>query len=720
MPDYADELLSGSITQKKAEKQPPRDWADKILSTPGVSFVEDPHKPGKLAPIQTGKELTGEISTITGKQQYEPISYESQKPGFGTMVKTGFVDEPETQMDILSRDMGIPRERFGVVDGDIVYRGDDGILYKAMPFGMGKMVAKQIPRIPAMAGGTIGSAFGPVTAGVLAAGGEAVRKLTGHLAFDEPQKPFETAKDIALEGVFAYGGEKIGGKFIRAIDRGRGKQAASLMKLSGVQRKSINPKTIKEIENLAKKFDIDLFVPQTTGSHELIARFNLLGDLPITADKIGKARLRQYAQINDSVNKWLNTFAPPTTTPGEAGRRAVEASVAAMKAAKRAAQKVSKKFYDQARVIRGVDISDTVESIDSMLQTAPRGGAEARSLNKIKTMLTRKTTDSKGREIIVLEDRISTIDKVKKEINAMWKKDPKTAPDVDAQRSINKTLESMLDQVDDQVPVYKQARQAYRKSIQESGFEELQKTKLAQISKMEGDKAEKVATSLLSPSQSSPEIVDIAKDGIVKHGGPEAWNALLRVHLKNKFRDIIKSNTTNIGGMLRKKLYMDLGQRDILKAAMNDAQFETFENLMKVLERAGLTAGRESTTATRQVSLSQLSEEAAGLGGKLSRSIAYPLYTGKRIIVDWRLRLKSERYQDMLADAMLDPGNSKRFRAMLQLKPGSEKLIKQLATFLTSLSAGTYRESRKEHKGVPPPTLGYKRPRLSPIPKLTK
>jgi len=717
MPDYADKILSEDMGGQERKK---KDYSD-ILLTPGVKFVEDPHKPGQLAPMQTGREPTGEVSTITGKPMpAEPVDFTSKKPGFGALVETGVVDDPQTQIDILSKRMGIPRERFGVVAGDIVYRGDNGILYDAMPDKAKKMVAQQIPRIPAMVGGVVGAPFGPGAAAVLAAGGEAARKLGGKLIYDEPQTTLGNVKDIAIEGVLAYGGEKLGGTLIKGVDRMRGKQAASLMTLSGVERASIKPEAIKEMQRLSKKFGIDLFVPQATGSHELIARFSLLGDLPVTADRMGRARLKQYGEINKAVNDWLTTFAPATTTPGEAGRRAVEAAVAAMKAPKQAARKASREFYDQAREVGGVDIGDTVAKIENMLNRAPKGGAENKTLNRIKKMLTRKTTDAQGNEIIISEDRIVVLDKVKKEINSMWKKDPKTSPDVDAQRAINETLESMLSQVDEQVPVYAEARKAYRESIQESGFEELGKTKVGQLAKMEGDKVENAAKAVFSPSQSSPEIVSITKEAIVREGGQDAWDSLLRVHLKNKVREVVKTNTMNIGGMLRKKLHMDIDQRDILEVAMTPEQYSTFTDFMKLLERTGLTAGKESTTGPRQVSLSQLGEEATGIGGKITRAAAYPLYTWKRIIADFRLKIKTEKYLSMLADAMIDQKNTTRFRAMLQLKPGSQELINQVSVFLTSLGGGTYLREKKKYTGPMPMPLGQQFPRKSLTPQLTR
>ncbi|HUU53031.1 MAG TPA: hypothetical protein VMW44_00145, partial [Candidatus Bathyarchaeia archaeon] len=627
--------------------------------------------------------------TITSKPEMKPVPVDVKRAGFGTLTQAAIVDDPETKLNILSKGMGIPRERFGMVKGRPVYQGDDGILYYVTPKNekLKGMAAEQIAHSPATVLATVGAAAGPAGAGLGAIAGESIRKITGSLIYKEPQKPLETLKDLAVEGGLAYVGTKyLGGGTIKAIDRSKGKAGATLIRLAESERKWMKPHEIKRIDELAKKWKIQLFSPQTTKSNELIARFNLLGDLPVTADKIGRARLKQYAEINDAVNKWLNTFGKATTTPRGAGEKGVEVAGKAIQRAKDARTLAAKSQYDEAMKVKGLDISGTMSEIDTMLKTAPRGTPEQRSLNRIKTMLTRTAKDAKGNEIKIPEDRLEVLDKVKKAINGMWKKDPKSAPEINEQRSINKILESMLSKIDEEVPIYKEARKIFQEGS--PAVTRLTKGKVGEIAKLQGDKIENAAKMIFSPSQSSPEIIASAKPQIIKQGGQKAWDALLRVHLKQRYRDTVKTGTQNIGGQLRKKIFGDIDQREILKAAMSKPQYKNFNDLMEVLERTGLTAGKESTTVPRLVSAAQLSEEAAGLSGKVMRAVAYPLYTGKRIIVDFRLKLKSEKYMDMLADAMIAPETSKQLQTMLQLKPGSQKLIQQLSAFLTLVGGG--------------------------------
>ncbi len=593
--------------------------------------------------------------------------------------------------------------------------------------------------------------------------------------------------------------------------------------MAGRDRPRIDVKAVQEIEALGKKHGIELWSPQTTGSPELIGRFNLLGDLHVTADKIGAARLKQYAEINTSVNKWLDSLAPPTITKARAGELGVKAAKKGIRAAKDVRRKAAEKQYQEAMKVKGLDISGTINQIDEMLNVSAKGSAERKSLNKIKTMLTRegkgkptkeipnftkqfqaKGTDPtseaykwakdatkeqyealkkeyaservrldelskelaklpRGPEAMKLaeaksprafensfkgeaieayemirelrprdadkiagiektlgmklsdiprkavgkmsEDRLIVLDKVKKEINSMWKKDPKTAPQITEQRSINKILDSMLKKIDEEVPVYKEARRIFQEGVPK--VEKLTKGKIGEIAKIEGEGAENVAKKIFSPSQSSPEIIAKAKPVIIKEGGQYAWNALLRTHVKQAFRDAVKTGTKNIGGQLRKRLFGDLDQKDILRAAMSKQQYKNFDDLMKIFERTALTAGKESTTATRQVALAQLEQEARGVLSKGIRAATRPLYTYQRIFGDFAIQLRSDRYKEALADLLLSGKAATQLKNMLQLKPGSQILLKRLSVFLTTLGGAAVRQRRvrSKYEDISPTTL---------------
>lgn len=727
MGSITDQLLSGNIGQEKKPKQK-KSIVDQLLDA-GPGFQPTKATIGgkeTVAPLYTGKEPTGAISTITNEPITRPVDVKpGQQAGFGAMIETGFVDDPGTQMDILSKRMGIPRDRFGVVEGKIVYMGDDGKMYPAMPSGRTpggykRFAAGMVSHSPEIVLGTLGASGGPFGAALGSIGGAGIRQGVGSLVYNEPQKTWgegyipdldSNIGELVVAGGTAALGEKVlGGGAIRAHDVVRGREGAALLKAAGRSRAQINPAEVKEIEMLSRKHGIDLVTPQTTRNPELVGTFNLLGDMPETAEKVYGIRRRQFEQINDAIGDYLDSIAPSTTSPGEAGRRAAEASQSAVDAPRQAARKASQAYYDEAKQLRGIDIAPTVEKIDGMLGATPRGGAEQRALTRIRNMITRKGKDADGNPIDVLEDRVAVLDKVKKEVNGMWKKDPQSAPDKEAQGAINAVLDDMLSSIDKQAPVYGEARRAYAGKMQDLGAEELRKSKLGQVAKLGGDKAETAAHVLFSPGQSSPEAVAIARQGIVSQGGEEAWNGLLRVHVQNALDSVKEtmggSGIQNIGGRLRKKLFGDPQQRKIMKAAMTKEQYQNFDDFMKVLDRAGLILQKESATATRQVKIEDLKRRAEiPFVSSALKTLAYPmrtpLKTGIDKFHDWLFTQQNKN----LLDLMSSPKAARQIQNMLRLKPGSQKLLRQLGTFVSTSGAVPVRQglARSRTPDSPPP-----------------
>lgn len=726
--DRVDRLLSGE-PHTQASK---RDRVDDLLE--GITPVQTKigGKEGTYM-LQTGEEPTGEVSTITGRPAMRPVATSEyrerpstgdffqdinrgyvggeQEASFGSLVESKQVDDLNTRIGIFAKNRGISTERYGVVNGRIVYQGDDGNLYFEEPNaktigGLAKDVAATTLGHPEeIAMGTLGAAAGPATAGLLAAGGAGIRKVRGKLMYDEPQTTLGNVGEMAVAGGTGTAGAVLGGKLVSAHDVSMGREGARLVKAAGRGRERISLPETQRMELEGQRFGIDLLPPQTTRSPELVSRFNILGDLPETADLIGAARRTQHEEVVNAIDDFLGSIAKPTS-PGEAGRRGVEAAKEGMEAPYKSAQAASKNLYEQAKQIRGVDISETAGQIDTLMNGAPSGGLEKKALQRIRNMLVKKETDAEGKIIEVAEDRVSVLDKVKKEINTMWKADPKTAPEKETQRTINQVLDDMLTKVDDQVPVYGEARKVYRETIQAKGVDELKKTKVAEIAKLEGDKVERVADLLFSPTQSSPEIVAISKPMIIKYGGEDAWNALIRVRLQKALdgvKDTVTGGVTNIGGRFRKAVFGDPQQRKILQEAMSAEQFQALGDFSEVLDRTGLILGKESTTATRGIQLSRMHEEAES---KLIMSATRPLYTYQRFFGDKLNEVLFTKSNERLASAMLSPKAATELQRMLQLKPKSQKLLTQFGAFLTSVSEGEFEEilERTTRRDVLPPT----------------
>lgn len=685
-----------------------RDRVDDLLEGVIPTQTSIGGKPGTYM-LQTGQEPTGAIDTRTSQPIMRPVPTGEQQAGFVSLAESRQVDDPQTRIQILAKNRGISPDKYGVVNGRIVYQGADGKLYFEEPDtktlgGLAKDVAATVAGHPEEIGmGIVGASGGPLTAGLLAAGGAGLRKVRGKLMYDEPQTEFGNIKEMGVAGGTAGVGSAIGGKLIGIHDRALGKEGSRLVKAAGRGRERISLPETQRLELAGQRFGVDLLPPQTTRSPELISRFNILGDLPETADLIGVARRKQNEQVVTAIDDFLGTISRPTS-PGEAGRRGVEAARKAIEEPYEAAQKASKQFYDQAKLASGVDISQTIQKMDGLLDTAPKGSLEQKALQKIKGMLMREGTDPNGKPIMVPEDRVISLDKVKKEVNAMWKQKPYDAPTAEAQRAINSTLDDMLKEIDSQVPEYAMARKAYQQSIESSGVDALKKSRVGTISNIDpnSESVEKVSSLLFDPNKSSPDIVIKSKKVILKYGGQDAWDALVRVHLQGFFDKATKPSVTggvkNVGGWFSQAVN-DPRQMKILEAAFSDRPFviQNIKDFSEVMNRSGLILGKESTTATRQYQLQGMKEEALPAGFRYAEEMVNRpwnpfVWVGGPQMVESARRAFFERSNERLANAMLSPRAATELQRMLRLKPESQALLRRITAFLTSVSGGEFEE----------------------------
>ncbi|MFH1563146.1 MAG: hypothetical protein ABIF11_07005 [Nitrospirota bacterium] len=690
MVDYAELLLSGKPKGpvKKKPDKPSIDYAEMLLS-------------GKTEELRQGK-TTGPRFEF-GKEQ-NPASW-------FTHAKAAWAEEPMSKIKVYAKARGISSDRYMIKDGKISYLGDDGYFYNeeaSLPSRItSEMAARPLSTAGAVAGAVAG---GPALSGLLAAGGRGIEKTIGSLAFDEYPETVDTLTDLGKEFILATLGEGAGRGIIRGIDVSRGKEAAKLIRMAGRGRERISTTEMKEMEKLSKEFVIDLFTPQLTGSRELAARWNLLADLMETADKMGVAVKKQYEQTAGAISKYLEHFGPETVTPSGAGTKIATAAEKGIQAAKTARRNATQKLYDEALKVEGVDISTSISKIDEMMGDAVKGTPEYSSLNKLKTMLTKAkvetTYDEWGKKITktikVPEDRLLKIDKVKKQINSMWKKDPKNAPAAQEKYSINKLLDDMLESVDEQVPVYAEARKRFTELS--PPINKLKEGKLGELSKLEYDAVEKAAFKTFSPTQSSPEIINAIKPILIKHGGQESWDNLLKVHFTN-ILDGVKDNitgTTNLGGRFRQALYGYPKQRKILEASMTPEQFGTLERFGKLLDRLGVVLIKESRTAPAGEAMSAMKKE-AGKGVWITplRVIAHPLVSPARPvyekIVDMRFLYNAEK----MADIMLDPRAARDLHKILSLKPNTSKFIKASTQFLSQVGGKMYFETSNVADYIP-------------------
>jgi len=651
----------------------------------------------------------------------DPVDYPSAQKGsagFITNLVAGLADDPQTQIRVYakSRFPNMPEaerlKRYGIHNGEVVYTGDDGRLYRETANTwyerIKRFAAKTSSNAPAIAMGVIGSVAGPGTAALGAAGGEGIRKTIAGAVLDEPQTTTGNIVDMAKEGALAYGGDVAGRGIAKGINYISAKRGGELAAEAGRGRQLVDIAETRKMQALGKKFNIDLYPPQTTGSKRLADKFNLLGDIESSAGIIQKARTKQVEQIDNAVYKFFKDLTGDEVTVSEIGERVVGASKKALQVPVKIRQAKASPLYKKAfESDTPVDVEPIAKWIDAELATAKGDIRNALLRSKkllMKPDLPQKLLDSSGN---VVGEGFDTTVKGLHGTKVSLDTAKQGAKQGNVRYIYDKVKTQLLEQIDKVSPDYAAARKIFSEYSEEV-TKQGKKTILGDISKLEGDKVVGATKKLFASAEvkRSPEIVTKVKAAIQKQD-PEIWDKAVANHLQELFESTKMSATggiTNVGGNFYKKVWGDLGQRKVLQAAMEPAQFQALNDLMTVLARSGMILGKESATASRQAMM----EEIGGRGLRnVVRAATRPLITKEKIIGDKWLESLLYRNAKKLADVFTSEKAAKQLEKMVQLPATAEQLFPMVTNFMGLVISGEFsRESQKSgQKDVPPPIL---------------
>lgn len=694
--DYATELFRGTSQepQEAASTATNYDYAADLLGI-GGSFKPaeyDPEKPGKRSGI----------STITGKPILEYVPGDDDFADLSTLFQTGFVDDPQTKIKIFAKARGIPEDRYGIVDGEIVFKNNKGNLQLEtgqVPLQrLLRFVGETSAHAPAMVMGTVGAiGGGPVAAGIGGAGGEAIRKNIGSLVFGEEQTTTGNVKDIIAEAILTAIGEKLLGEgVIKSVNTRRLAKRGALARAAGRDLPGIdNAATIRN-EALGAEFGIDLFPAQTTGSKRLIDAHTLMQDLPATSDIIQEATQKQVGQVETAIGNVIDKTGSDISRM-QTGERLVEAAKKARDIPIEVRKAQAGPMYSRAFENAGdVNISPVIDFIDQELVTA-KGNVRTGLLKAKKILQTPdlpKTTpagavvDSSGKPLVEASRKFDT--------SLKGLHDAKIAIDDEIAKAMNartgnvarnyKEIQSrLLKQMDEASPDYAAARQVYSDYSTEV-VKQNRKTLLSEIAGLEGDNMEKAISRLLDPQSSTVGKVLKVKSTLQRQD-PDAWKAAIKHRLNDIFESIkptVSGKRQNLAGRFHQAI-MDKRQNDILKAAMTTKQYQTLQDFSTVLKMVAATNLKESATVTRSVALKDLNAMTENQFMKflIEFDVTRPssvLPLKRFLLTPW-----AEKNQKKLAEALVSGEAADKLTNIKQLSPGSEKFWKAVGVLTAQI-----------------------------------
>ena len=699
---YMDLLMSGppqpqaqpaQTPQAPAQQGPSRSYME-LLTGSGQELRNQP--PGT-------RMGSGSVQDVTGRGA--PIA---------TRAAASMLPSEGDQIAVMSRQMGIPRERFGVIDGNIVYQGDDGQIYRANPSVSGASgpldawrratgwIASQFgPSLPQVAAGVTGAAMGPTPMSVPAAGAtagavDAARQFAGRSLFlgegaGEAASGIE-GLNVAGQAALGAGGQGAGALLNRALSRNPlGVQAYE-------RNKALDPAFQAEVARIqaeARSRGIDLTTGQATQLRSLLQQERQLGRRPETVDMMWeRSQAQRGSQVPSAVRNEIDAIAPGTTGMGQEARinqfREGAEAVADRAFSQRSAQ--ARTAYTTALDNRQpLPLTPELQSLlnrPSMAQAWQK--AQALAKEEGVSLPQYFTVDADGKLIAKQAPDWRAWDYIKRGLDEVVQANTDQFGRVNNMgRVVGDTRRSMLNILDQANPDYAAARSMY--GTASDAISAILDGKVGSIAKLEGEQGVSLINRAFSSSSILPEQVTRMRDQFAKAGRLDDFNRGFAGWLAERLDDAMRINTqgqsNNVPGRFYSSVFGDERQRNIVRAALGDkGRIEGFENLMEVLKRAASSLPEGSPTATDAGANRPVAGAAVRFLGGAASPQTY-LNLGNEAVAAWE-RLRTPGANIQLANALLSGRVDEQLKQLQMLSPRSQGALTASTQILVNALLG--------------------------------
>lgn len=693
MTDWYSEVAQPSGGQPTATKEPPSaggtNWYSEMAPT-GANFKEK----SELQPVYINdpKEadsayntpyLAGEGAEV-GPKRLPVVDNPKYGADMGVHFKAGFADKWETMIPVAAkaRFPKMPIEeavkRYGLVDGHIVYQGDDGKLYREFPTkkhtlfgflpapgslkeagqGLAISVGGLIPKVAGAAAGIVTAPAMTTPAGAFAsvrttagaqAGGEYLRQKIGQVMIDDPM----SLGAVVGEGVQGATAQAGAGAFTGIANRFAAKDLYRMDKAA-----------VTALEKKAERFRIPLTPAEKTNLPSLKGQQRALSNLPQSADTMDEFYRMRGERVAGAVGESLETIGKDegADAAGMAARKAAGQIVDDMTAA-RAAD--AKPLYEAAFAAKvRVDTKPVVSYIENELKTGARGSIRS-TLERAYEALKIPGTDR-------IDTSVQGLHNAKMEIDNMISK---AATDSSIGRVAKAKLvsiqENLVKQIEAVSPDYAKARQLY--ADVSPGIDKVREGVIGVLSELDDDALYKAGRAMFDPARVGPTAVRNARATFTGAGKEKEFNGLLRYYLQDKFQQAGREYATaggiaTQGARFRAQVVGDPKQREILRAAMTPPQWAGFNDLMDVLEATGRAARVGSDTAWNQEAMREMRRQS----GKVASNLVAPHQIPGRIR-EWYEQMSLGNHAEKIATTITSPDAMKQLRELRKLPPNSAR-----------------------------------------------
>lgn len=706
-------------------------WADELLNRPPPPPTTPPRAVGGP---DWASQLVNPASVETIDPRARPGAMRDDNAGAASIRATGaasLLPDVADQITAYSRSMGIPENRFGVVDGNIIYADEQGNYTRVTPSVSGgsglrdtaeraaRYVTSGIGPVISMLGGMAGGAFGgPVTSVIGAAGGAAAADL-GRQALGRYFAGMDPTDvnylNAAGQGALAAGGQAVGNVASHLMTRNP-LGVGTYDRLSATNPANMNQ--WGQLATRAAQAGVPLDIAQTTGLPSLRAASRQLRRFPETTDQMTEFYARQQGErvpeafirqanrsmgplhsIDDAVGE-NPRFAPRDATGRVTQRPGMRGAAGDIIEATDAARTQAATPHYQAAFQSGVepDVSPIVSNINDLLLSGrvARGSATEQALNAAQTALTEQavanvqtgaTTQQAIRNYEGLHNAKLVVDNI---LDRMTRSaNPPPAAEIRAAAAVLTPIQQRLTRILREAhPEYDAGYQAY---IAASPAVRAMERDLGSLAQMGGAERMQVIDSVFRPAGTTPERVARMRQAFLMNGRIDEWNAGLRSFMENTLENAMKplregGEVGNVAGALYQSI-MEPRQWRVIEAALPQAEAANLRALMEVMQAASRIAPLGSQTATDLAAGAAVGAERIGGGIRTAGRLMSPgriALEGPAMLMDAIAAARTPEARIQFAERFTDPAALRTLANLRMLSPRSEQAMRLALRFITT------------------------------------
>lgn len=332
---------------------------------------------------------------------------------------------------------------------------------------------------------------------------------------------------------------------------------------------------------------------RTAGVAELEIQ-SFLGQLPKTARTAEKELRKLNAQASEGVNEFLAKIAPSEAveTAGQAAVKAADTAIDMRRAARaEAASPLFNAAFDQTAI---VSLPKTKDLIGELKSSFIPSSQAFKALSKFE-----KDIDLTGGNLQRIHSAKEVIDN---RLSALSKNFGKTSDVNKAVRAIAQAKSSLIDEISEQSPLYKEALEEF--ALLSPTVNELTEGLIGNISKLDPEGVSSITAKIFSPEVNTSIIKNAKK--VISEVDPNAWNQIVRAEAEKRLGksrvliDSIESGAVeNVPNQLRRALFGNAKQRENLMSSLDGPLKRNALALEDWLRRASLGRPGGSQTAVR-------------------------------------------------------------------------------------------------------------------------